>query len=456
MALGPRVVAWISLAVAVLAMSSGGIWFALLTDTPAALKAAWRLILTSAIQFPGLVVQYRRADPALRSRWRGSLALMSVTGVFLAVHFVAWSASIGLTTLAHSLLFVSTTPLIMVAWMGVRSSIARRCARGRVQLVDGVSSDAGAGGVGAGKVASVGEGPHEHKQGTTESNGEGMPDTSAVSVEAADSGAPDAVSPRSPTPLSSSSIPAPAPAPAPPQGDSMRERLARLWDPAHALPPTHLEVLGSVLGFVGAAVLILSAGESSALQEEKGVSVAGDLLAFVGAAAVWIYLEVGGSLRKWMPLFLYAFPVTFTAGLAAAAMSLALEPSTTWGGLGPASLFGWLGDGQRFGLTFGAAFASGILGHTLANSALQELNPLVVSVCILWEPLIGSILGWAVGVQGVPGAATLVAGPILIVGAAVTTIGARDSKWDANRVFDAWCSRLWPGRRAGTERVPDW
>ena len=42
----PPLWAWAALAVAVLAMSSGGLWFALLTETPPVLKACWRLALT--------------------------------------------------------------------------------------------------------------------------------------------------------------------------------------------------------------------------------------------------------------------------------------------------------------------------------------------------------------------------------------------------------------------------
>ena len=68
-----------------------------------------------------------------------------------------------------------------------------------------------------------------------------------------------------------------------------------------------------------------------------------------------------------------------------------------------------------------------VLGHTLANLSLAHLSPLVVAVSGLWEPLVGSVLGYLVGVQGVPGIVTLAAGPLLMVGCVLTTVGARDS-----------------------------
>ena len=59
---------------------------------------------------------------------------------------------------------------------------------------------------------------------------------------------------------------------------------------------------------------------------------------------------------------------------------------------------------------------------------------LVVAVSGLWEPLLGSVLGFLVGVQGVPGATTLVAGPLLVAGCLLTTLGARDAGFDAKRL----------------------
>jgi drug/metabolite transporter (DMT)-like permease len=39
------------------------------------------------------------------------------------------------------------------------------------------------------------------------------------------------------------------------------------------------------------------------------VSLLGDLMALGAAAVFAVYLTIGGELRAWMPLFLYAVPV---------------------------------------------------------------------------------------------------------------------------------------------------
>lgn len=395
------VTAWLALLVAILAMSTGGIWFALLDTTPAGLRASWRLLVTALFLLPGFVLQWRRADAPLRKRLRGALPLLLATGAALAVHFVAWSWSVAHTSLTHSLLFVSTTPLLLVGWFAIRHalSMTRACGGGR-RLRPGQDAEG------------------------------------------------DAVS------LASSS---PSPPPSPSASPTLTDRLRRVFDPASSPAPTRLEVAGSILGFIGACVLILSAeaektsaaggasppsSSSSAATVESAVSVEGDLVATVGALAMALYLAVGGSVRKWLPLFLYTFPVTAASAVVSGLISLAFEEGVSFAGLGPASLFGFLGDGRRLGLVVAAAGCSGILGHTLANFSLQHINPLIVSVAGLWEPLLGSVLGWMAGVQAVPGVATLVAGPVLILGAVATTLGARDSGFKA-KCGEGACGRWW-------------
>ena len=58
----PPLWAWAVLAVAVVAMSSGGVWFALQGDTPPMMRAGWRLLLTSMLQLPACVAALRAAE----------------------------------------------------------------------------------------------------------------------------------------------------------------------------------------------------------------------------------------------------------------------------------------------------------------------------------------------------------------------------------------------------------
>lgn len=67
---------------------------------------------------------------------------------------------------------------------------------------------------------------------------------------------------------------------------------------------------------------------------------------------------------------------------------------------------------------------SGILGHTLANYSLKHLPSLLVSVGLLFEPVIGSIIGWLFDKQREPDLWTYIGGIVTLVGAALVVTGS--------------------------------
>ena len=149
----------------VTAVSSAGVVFAKLVEVPPITLAAWRLQLTSVFLGVGAAVQLSRMPPAARARtlqqvrrrrgpagagaaiWRASsgalsgdvrrpsagtsqlllllllllshptlqVGLLVVSGTCLCFHFGAWVFSVEATSLTHSLLFVSATPLFLAA-----------------------------------------------------------------------------------------------------------------------------------------------------------------------------------------------------------------------------------------------------------------------------------------------------------------------------------------------------
>ncbi len=87
-------------------------------------------------------------------------------------------------------------------------------------------------------------------------------------------------------------------------------------------PATKMQSIGALVGFIGAAVVV--GGGAS----ETGVSLYGDFLAFLGAVTVVGYLAIGRMVRGWMPLFLYAFPVTLVSAIALTAWAIFSEGLT--------------------------------------------------------------------------------------------------------------------------------
>jgi len=96
------------IAVGVVAVSSGAVLVRLAAGASPLAVAAWRLVLASAILVPIAL-----AHGTLRALKRRDLALGVLSGAALAVHFVLWISSLGFTSVASSVLFVSTHPIFV-------------------------------------------------------------------------------------------------------------------------------------------------------------------------------------------------------------------------------------------------------------------------------------------------------------------------------------------------------
>ena len=171
--------------------------------------------------------------------------------------------------------------------------------------------------------------------------------------------------------------------------------------------PNRMELVGGIAAFTGAAISMLDAGD---VQGDRSVTVFGDQLAFFGAVFVVGYIVCGRILREWMPLFVYAFPVTLIGGLLLVPASWLLESEFSDFGA-----FGYFTHQTLWWFVL-LAFIAGILGHTGLNYCLKYVSPLLISISVTLEPLLGSLIGWMFFSTGVPGLWTWIGGPILMLG----------------------------------------
>jgi drug/metabolite transporter (DMT)-like permease len=103
-----------ALVVAVLAVSWAGP-LVRFTEAPALAVAAWRLLLSVLLIGAVLLV---RGQPPPRLAVREWL-MAGVSGVFLAAHFWSWIASLDLTTIASSVVLVSSQPVFVALLSGL-------------------------------------------------------------------------------------------------------------------------------------------------------------------------------------------------------------------------------------------------------------------------------------------------------------------------------------------------
>ena len=110
---------WVVIVLATIGISFAGVLLQNeLSDTPPVMRACWRLSLTTLFLMPMAWWEYRKWDSMDDRRklrdWR-TWGMFLGSGFALGVHFAAWVASLDETSLAHSLLFVTTSPLLILA-----------------------------------------------------------------------------------------------------------------------------------------------------------------------------------------------------------------------------------------------------------------------------------------------------------------------------------------------------
>jgi drug/metabolite transporter (DMT)-like permease len=115
----------LTLSAGILAISSASILIrmALAEGVPSLSIAAWRLVFASLVLLPYAVLTRREE---IRSLSRREWALLSMAGVFLGLHFATWIGSLGLTSVASSVVLVSMGPVFVAfgSWMLLRERLS--------------------------------------------------------------------------------------------------------------------------------------------------------------------------------------------------------------------------------------------------------------------------------------------------------------------------------------------
>ena len=297
---------WGLLAAGVVGVSSAGAILSHVDSIPPLMRASWRLQITVLMLLPFAIWQYRQMEINEKKKLteKKTVLILAGSGIALAAHFGTWVTSLDHTSLAHSLLFVTSHPIIIVIGTAI---FVRK--------------------------------PHS------------------------------------------------------------------------------LETAGALVGLVGAGITLLDA------KDNGDVTLWGDFLAFAGAITVVGYIVAGRILREWMPVFVYAVPVTLLGGILLIPFSILMGEST--------SAIGWV-ESDLLGWFILLAFLAGIVGHTGLNACLRWLKPLTVSFAVTLEPIIGAFIGWFFFDEDIPQKWTWLGGLILIFGIMLVIKGGAEHGMDSS------------------------
>ena len=131
--LPPRLV----LGAGIMAVSSAAIFIRYAqADAPSLTIAAYRLALATLFLLPIVCLRQRRELSSLKaSDWRWALA----AGIFLAIHFGTWITSLEYTSVASSVVLVSTSPLwvALAAWLFMGEPLTPRLLAGLLLALSG-------------------------------------------------------------------------------------------------------------------------------------------------------------------------------------------------------------------------------------------------------------------------------------------------------------------------------
>lgn len=157
-----------------------------------------------------------------------------------------------------------------------------------------------------------------------------------------------------------------------------------------------------MLGWIGIGLTLVGVGliGGGDFGESSGL---GNLLALIGGATAGGYLIVGARARRTLGIVEYAVITYTTAGLLLLVVCL----------LGDTALWGY--GAQTWWAIVGSVIGPQLLGHTLINATLSDIDTTTVAVTIMAEPIIATALAYLVFSEAptlliYPGGALILAG----------------------------------------------
>lgn len=153
------------------------------------------------------------------------------------------------------------------------------------------------------------------------------------------------------------------------------------------------------MGMAIAGSVIIGAGDF----QISGDALRGDFLSLLGTIAVAIHMIIGQYARRSVNAFVYNFWVFLFAGLSLALYNVGNQiPFTGY-------------DAREWGIFLLLAIVPTLLGHYLFNWLLKVMNATTVSMSVLGEPVIASLLAWVLLGEALT-ALQFIAGMIILAG----------------------------------------
>lgn len=169
--------------------------------------------------------------------------------------------------------------------------------------------------------------------------------------------------------------------------------------------PNKLTLIGITIATIGGTLIALGDGN---IDGENSNASLGNLLALIGAWMASLYLLLGRQAQqKGLSISSYIAIAYSTAAIILLPLPLLLG----------SSYFGY--PILVYVYIFLMTILAQLVGHTIFNWAVTSISPTLISLVLLFEPIVASILGWLIFGE-IPHVVVCVGAIFLIIGVAVT------------------------------------
>jgi drug/metabolite transporter (DMT)-like permease len=189
------------------------------------------------------------------------------------------------------------------------------------------------------------------------------------------------------------------------------------------LPILYAEGLGAAIGFLGGTICALDQSKANGLGSElvpvayHSKMITGDFLAVLASAALAGYLVIAKMLRAEVDLFVFMFLIMLMASFFVLAYMIASGEQIMFSNHTVYGLWGWTNLAlDRLPLELYLAVVCNVLGTTGYIAIMKYFEPVVVSSVMLMQPVIGTLMGVAAGLEPWPGPQTWIGDGVVTVG----------------------------------------
>jgi drug/metabolite transporter (DMT)-like permease len=114
------ILVWLAALTGTIFISTAATAFAAIKHVDPYIKSAWRTQVTSYCYFFAILFTLKSSKQKYQDFRKIYMTRAILSGVSVGVHYCTWVLSLTLTSVAHSLLFVCSTPLLMVIYYLIR------------------------------------------------------------------------------------------------------------------------------------------------------------------------------------------------------------------------------------------------------------------------------------------------------------------------------------------------